>query len=168
MPAKKGGDFKKIKRKVGKKIPNAASHTNTNFKSSKIVIPDQSVLEEKSGQVTTKRNLSLADLLTQLAHYSAAVRKQALLGFRELFSSHPAILATELGAVMSKFPKGLIDEDRSVRGTCGERVAQRYDSILFSFLAVSFVCVFFPFFNSSMCSRGVGSHVFRGCYVAVT
>jgi pre-rRNA-processing protein IPI1 len=124
MPAKRkrnapsdkssGKDFKKLKAKVGKKIPNAASHTKTDFKSARIVLPDQSINEEKGGAVT-RRNLNLSDLLSQIQHYNVAIRKQAYVGFRELFISSPEVLKTELGSVISKFPKGFIDEDRSVR-----------------------------------------------------
>ena len=100
-----GKDFKKLKAKVGKRVPNAASHTSTDFKSARVVLPDQSILEAKTGAVT-KRNLSLQDLLSQLQHYSVPVRKGAYLGLKELFTAHSHVLYDELSTIMSRFPKG--------------------------------------------------------------
>lgn len=38
-------------------------------------MPVQSIAEDKSGKLVNQRNLSLEDLLTQLKHYNATVRK---------------------------------------------------------------------------------------------
>lgn len=40
-----------------------------------ISLPNQSVTENKSQHATTKRNLTLIDIVSQLRHYNASVKK---------------------------------------------------------------------------------------------
>lgn len=54
-----GVDFRRVKHKVGKKLPRAQNETDTSFKSRSINLPDQSVLADKSGAAVTSRNLTL-------------------------------------------------------------------------------------------------------------
>ena len=49
-----------------------------------IILPNQSITEDKSHELTNSRNLTLNDLVTQLRHYSANVRK-GIQTFIELF-----------------------------------------------------------------------------------
>jgi pre-rRNA-processing protein IPI1 len=63
LPKKKkpgvGVDFKKVKHKVGKKLPRAQNETNTNFTARAINLPNQSVNDDKSGAAVNQRNLTL-------------------------------------------------------------------------------------------------------------
>lgn len=54
-----GVDFRRVKAKVGKKLPRAANATDTSFRSRSIALPEQSVLQDKAGAAVTSRNLTL-------------------------------------------------------------------------------------------------------------
>ena len=72
---KKPNDFKKTTKKIGKPAPKAANYTNTNFKTRKISLNEQTIMHDKEFELTTTRNLSINDLLVQLNHHSKKVRK---------------------------------------------------------------------------------------------
>ena len=54
-----GVDFRRVKHKVGKKLPKAQNETDTSFKSRSITLPEQSALQDKAGAAVTHRNLTL-------------------------------------------------------------------------------------------------------------
>ncbi|KAF9583273.1 hypothetical protein BGW38_009857 [Lunasporangiospora selenospora] len=111
----KNADFKKTKLKVGKKKVVADSFTDTSFKSRAISLPSQSISHDKSTALTNARNVTFAELLTQLKHYSPGTRKDALLGLRDLFHRHPHLLPLHLGTLMNAVVRLLIDDSSSVR-----------------------------------------------------
>ncbi|KAJ6406758.1 hypothetical protein OIU84_010300 [Salix udensis] len=76
---KRGIDFKKIKRKMGRKLPPPKNTTNTEIKSKAIVLPEQSVASEKAGLAVSKKGLTLKELLQHTSHHNAKVRKEMLL-----------------------------------------------------------------------------------------
>jgi pre-rRNA-processing protein IPI1 len=63
-PKKKGGnpgvgvDFKKVKHRVGKKLPRAQNDTRTDFQAKAINLPLQSVTADKGGAAVSERNLT--------------------------------------------------------------------------------------------------------------
>lgn len=65
--------------------------------------------------MVNKRNLSLQDLLSQCAHYNANVRKEAVLGMKDLFSLHPQSLGSSLARLFDKVFDLISDEDLYVR-----------------------------------------------------
>lgn len=54
-----GVDFRRVKSKVGKKLPRAQNQTDTSFKSRSINLTEQSLAADKGGQAVTARNLTL-------------------------------------------------------------------------------------------------------------
>ncbi|KIY98602.1 hypothetical protein MNEG_9358 [Monoraphidium neglectum] len=54
-----GIDFKKVKHKVGKKLPKAQNETRTDFQARAINLPSQSVTVDKAGAAVTSRNLTI-------------------------------------------------------------------------------------------------------------
>ncbi|XP_021910674.1 testis-expressed protein 10-like [Carica papaya] len=76
---KRGIDFKKIKRKLGRKLPPPKNATDTQIKSRAIILPEQSVAAEKTGLAVSKKGLTLKELLQQTSHHNAKVRKGILL-----------------------------------------------------------------------------------------
>ena len=54
-----GIDFRRVKSKVGKKLPKAQNDTDVTFKSKAINLPGQSLTEDKTGQAVSQRNLTL-------------------------------------------------------------------------------------------------------------
>ncbi|XP_020535669.1 testis-expressed protein 10 isoform X2 [Jatropha curcas] len=114
---KRGVDFKKIKRKLGRKLPPPKNATNTEIKSKAIVLPEQSVASEKSGLAVSKKGLTLKELLQQTSHHNAKIRKDALMGMRDLFVKHPEELKLHKYAVIEKLRERISDDDKMVRET---------------------------------------------------
>jgi pre-rRNA-processing protein IPI1 len=54
-----GIDFKRVKHKVGKKLPKAQNETDTSFKARSINLPSQGLAEDKEGVATNSQNLTL-------------------------------------------------------------------------------------------------------------
>lgn len=55
-----GVDFKRVKTKVGKKLPKAQNETDTSFKAASINLPNQVLREEeKEGAAVNSHNLTL-------------------------------------------------------------------------------------------------------------
>ena len=63
-----GVDFKKIRRKIGKKPPLPKNSTNTNIESKAIILQGQSVASEKAGLAVNQRGLTLKELLQPNNH----------------------------------------------------------------------------------------------------
>ncbi|KAL1196940.1 hypothetical protein V5N11_024740 [Cardamine amara subsp. amara] len=114
---KKGIDFKKIKRKIGRKLPPPKNATNTEIKSKAIVIPEQSVAAEKSDFATSKKGLTLDELLKQTSHPNSKIRNDALHGIEDLFRNHPAELQSHKYAIIQKLKERICDDDNQVRQT---------------------------------------------------
>ncbi|RHZ46096.1 hypothetical protein Glove_634g10 [Diversispora epigaea] len=110
-------DFKKSKLKVGKKKPKPTNFTDTSFKSKSIILPNQSIIEDKSNEITNSRNLTLNDLTTQLKHYNSGVRKDAIQGLKDFFYKHPHILTESLSVIINSLARLLIDDEKIVRKT---------------------------------------------------
>jgi len=53
-----GIDFRRVKSKVGKKLPKAQNETDMTFKARSIILPGQSLTEDKSGLAVSQRNLT--------------------------------------------------------------------------------------------------------------
>uniref|UniRef100_A0A9I9CWU2 Pre-rRNA-processing protein Ipi1 N-terminal domain-containing protein n=1 Tax=Cucumis melo TaxID=3656 RepID=A0A9I9CWU2_CUCME len=129
---KSGIDFKKIKRKIGRKLPPPKNATNTEIKSkgcmyrcnqglictmSAIILPEQSVASEKAGLAVNKKGLTLKELLQQTSHHNAKIRKGALVGIRDLFMKYPAELRLHRYTVIEKLRERIDDGDKVVRET---------------------------------------------------
>lgn len=114
---KRGVDFKKIKRKIGRKLPPPQNATNTEIKSKAIILPEQSVASEKAGLAVSKKGLTLKELLQQTSHHNAKVRKDALIGIRDVLLKFPAELKLHKLAVIEKLRERISDDDKLVRET---------------------------------------------------
>lgn len=114
---KRGVDFKKIKRKIGRKLPPPKNTTNTEVKSKAIILPEQSLASEKAGLAVSKKGLTLKELLQQTSHHNAKVRRDALIGIRDIFLKHPAQLKMHRLSVIEKLRERMSDEDKIVRET---------------------------------------------------
>ncbi|KAJ2159772.1 rRNA processing protein [Coemansia sp. RSA 552] len=112
---RKTEDFKKVKLKVGKRKAPPSNATDTSFTSRAIVLGQQSISADKSALRTNSRNLTLRDLLTQLRHYSAATRRDAVAGLADFVSLHGDALQSELGPIVDGTVRLMIDSEPSVR-----------------------------------------------------
>ncbi|KAJ6330565.1 hypothetical protein OIU76_009205 [Salix suchowensis] len=124
---KRGIDFKKIKRKMGRKLPPPKNTTNTEIKSKAIVLPEQSVASEKAGLAVSKKGLTLKELLQHTSHHNAKVRKDALMGMKDLFLKYPEELKLHRYAVIEKLRERISDDDKTVR----ENLYQLLKSVIF-------------------------------------
>ncbi|KDQ20313.1 hypothetical protein BOTBODRAFT_27733 [Botryobasidium botryosum FD-172 SS1] len=112
----KTADFSKAKLKLGKGKQQATNATDTSYKARSIALPTQSITVEKDdGEPTTKRNLTLDDLLTHMKHYNAATRKDAIFGLRELLSANPDLIIPSLSTLINGCTRIVGDDDVSVR-----------------------------------------------------
>ena len=116
MPPK-GGDFKKRKQKVGKKKLAPVNATVTQFKAKSVVLAAQSVSVVDKAEPTTSRNLTLAELQTQLKHYSDDTRHDAARGIVELLSSHPQLILQNATTLLNGLPMP-VPHSRSIT-SCG-------------------------------------------------
>ncbi|XP_028777518.1 uncharacterized protein LOC114734142 [Neltuma alba] len=112
---KHGVDFKKIKRKIGRKLPPPKNSTNTEIKSKAIILPEQSVASEKGGLAVNKKGLTLKELLQQTSHHNPKVRRDALAGIKELFIKHPTELKLHKYAAVEKLRERIGDDVKVVR-----------------------------------------------------
>ncbi|KAJ2704381.1 rRNA processing protein [Coemansia sp. IMI 203386] len=112
---RKTEDFKKVKLKVGKKKAPPSNATDTSFTSKSIVLSSQSITADKGAALTNSRNLTLKDVLGKMRHYSAPVRKDALVGLADLVSMHGHVLQTELGPIIESSVRLIVDAEPAVR-----------------------------------------------------
>ncbi|CAA0837809.1 ARM repeat superfamily protein [Striga hermonthica] len=124
---KRGVDFKKIKRKIGRKLPPPKNATNTEIKSKAIVLPEQSIVSEKAGLAVSRKGLTLKELLQQTSHHNGKVRKDALLGMKDILLNHPVELKLHKLSVIEKLRERIGDDDKVVR----ETLYQLFKSVIF-------------------------------------
>ncbi|MBA0615680.1 hypothetical protein Godav_015799 [Gossypium davidsonii] len=83
-----------------------------------IVLPEQSVATNKEGLAVSKKGLTLKELLQQTSHHNAKVRRDALMGIKDLVLNHPAELRLHRYAVIEKLRERISDDDKVVREAC--------------------------------------------------
>ncbi|KAK1389700.1 testis-expressed protein 10-like [Heracleum sosnowskyi] len=127
QPKRSGIDFKKIKRKIGRKLPPPKNTTNTDIKSKAIILPEQSVASDKAGLAVSKKGLTLKELLQQTSHHNAKVRKDALIGIKDVLTKYPDELKLHKLAVIEKLRERISDDDKLVR----ETLFQLFKSVIF-------------------------------------
>ncbi|KAL5721521.1 hypothetical protein ACHQM5_005158 [Ranunculus cassubicifolius] len=116
-PQKRGVDFQKYKRKLGRKLPPPKNATNTEIKSAKIIVREQSVAFKRDGLAVSKKGLTLEELLIKTSHHSPKDRKDALIGIKDLASKHPSELKLHKFLIIEKLCKCISDADKVVRET---------------------------------------------------
>ncbi|KAL0042692.1 hypothetical protein WJX79_007939 [Trebouxia sp. C0005] len=118
-----GIDFRRVKSKVGKKLPKAQNETDMTFKARSINLPGQSVTEDKTGLAVSQRNLTTQELLSQTTHYSEKVRKDALTGLQQVFQQHPQEVRKQTNMLLGKLAECIGDIDKGVRAALKELLA---------------------------------------------
>eukprot|EP00268_Persea_americana_P064657 TRINITY_DN8539_c0_g1_i1.p1 TRINITY_DN8539_c0_g1~~TRINITY_DN8539_c0_g1_i1.p1 ORF type:complete len:884 (-),score=132.86 TRINITY_DN8539_c0_g1_i1:635-3286(-) len=123
----RGIDFKKIKSKLGRKLPPKNNATNTQVKSKAIVLPEQSVASERAGLAVSKKGLTLKELLQKTSHHNAKVRRDALNGMKDFSIKYASELKSHKLVIMEKLCERLSDDDKVVR----ETLYQLLDLVIF-------------------------------------
>lgn len=103
---KKQKDFEKKKLKVGKKQVKE-NQTNTTFKSSRIVLPVQTLLQSDKEY--------LQSLITNLFHQNTQTRQEAPVKILALLSSNPQLVTDNYNLVLPPICRSIIDTDDIVR-----------------------------------------------------
>ncbi|KAJ4817365.1 ARM repeat superfamily protein [Rhynchospora pubera] len=129
-PKKKGIDFKKVKRHVGRKLPPPKNATSTEIKTKAIVLPEQTMVADRTDMAVSKKGLTLRELLQQTSHYNSKFRRAALNGIRDLIMKHPLELKTHKLAIIEKLRERICDSDKAVR----EVLYNIFDSVIFKSL----------------------------------
>ena len=109
-------DFTKTKQKLGKGKQAASNATDTSFRAKAIAMPQQSILLDRSHQVTTRRRQTLSDLVQHTHHPSPGVRKDAVMGMLELVKTYAGFLELHCAALINAALPLLGDDDVHVRG----------------------------------------------------
>ncbi|XP_018428211.1 PREDICTED: testis-expressed sequence 10 protein, partial [Nanorana parkeri] len=110
---KRQEDFQKVKLKVGKKKPRADNATYTTCRIKSIHLSEQ--LRDEHSLPTSRRKLTITDILSQMHHYNSGVKHGALVGLREILSTHPSLLDTHISNIMSEVTAVFTDKDSMVR-----------------------------------------------------
>lgn len=108
-------DFDKRKTKLGKGKQATNNATNTSFKARSIALPQQSIGRERQNALVTRRKLNLEDLLGQLRHPTANVRRDAINGLQELLQDERSINVLIPSKIVGNVVRLLSDDDVSVR-----------------------------------------------------
>eukprot|EP00943_MAST-04B_sp_MAST-4B-sp1_P007777 g7777.t1 len=142
-------DFKRPKVKVGKKL-KPTNATDTSFTARSVRMPGQHNIQEK-GDVVTKRNLNMKDLMTQLEHYSAKVRKDALWGIKELTSVHKNVVlgGETLGRLLRRLIELVVDNDKEVRKALLKLFEHLFQHVDYS-VGSSIINVYIAYIGSAM------------------
>ncbi|GAA5933831.1 hypothetical protein JCM1841_001310 [Sporobolomyces salmonicolor] len=111
----RAADFTKAKLKLGKAKQLAANATDTSFSAKSIALPNQSLSETKKDVPTSRRNLSLPELLVQSRHYSVPVKKEALLEIQQLLTNYPYLLNQHLLPLIQSLAHLVADASASIR-----------------------------------------------------
>uniref|UniRef100_A0A0K0FVM6 Ipi1_N domain-containing protein n=1 Tax=Strongyloides venezuelensis TaxID=75913 RepID=A0A0K0FVM6_STRVS len=90
---KKHETFKKKKLKPGHVIKKV-NVTDTRFKSKQLSLIEQ--LQDKHAEVLSYRGLTLGELFKQMGHYNLNVRKDAVIGVKELLKNNPSLITKNL------------------------------------------------------------------------
>ncbi|KAG6474470.1 hypothetical protein ZIOFF_068407 [Zingiber officinale] len=114
---KRGVDFKKIRHKIGRKLPPPKNATIVQIKSKAIVLPQQSIASEKEGLAVNKKGLTLRELLQQTSHHNAKIRRAALFGIKDLILKYPLELKLHKHAIIEILRVRICDNDKMVRNT---------------------------------------------------
>ncbi|XP_031497298.1 uncharacterized protein LOC116262258 isoform X2 [Nymphaea colorata] len=111
----KGVDFKKVRRKIGRKLPPPNNATNTQIKSKAIVLPEQSLASNKEGLLLNSKGKSLTELLMQTKHFNRKNRTDALMGLRDLSLHHLGELKLHTAVIVETLSLLISDPDKGVR-----------------------------------------------------
>ncbi|BGP31540.1 rRNA processing protein [Rhodotorula toruloides] len=140
----RAADFTKAKLKLGKGKQVANNATNTSFTAKSIALPNQSLSEAPKSAPTSRRNLTLPEVLIQTRHYSVPVKREALVEIHQLLLSHPFLLQQHLLPLSNSLAHLVGDASGSVRAEV-RKVLEHIAEVLprTSFVSISNTLVLF-------------------------
>uniref|UniRef100_A0A0N4Z957 Ipi1_N domain-containing protein n=1 Tax=Parastrongyloides trichosuri TaxID=131310 RepID=A0A0N4Z957_PARTI len=103
---KQEATFKKKKLKPGH-IIKKTNVTDTRFSSKQLSLIEQ--LQAKNTDILSYRGLTLSELFKQLGHYNLNVRRDAVIGTKELLKNHPGIISKNLMNIIPSVARLIAD-----------------------------------------------------------
>ncbi|CAD6194111.1 unnamed protein product [Caenorhabditis auriculariae] len=115
--SRKNEDFKKVKLKVGKKLKKTAT-TDTTITAKRVVLTTQ--FEQKTHteeKPLSFRGLTLEELSKQLGHFNTNIRKDAIVGIKQLLTSRPDLISSQLRTLIPSIARLISDaRDSAMNG----------------------------------------------------
>ena len=108
---------KRAKTKLGRSKGQAlaANATDTSFRARPLAMPGQRSVMKGRQEAATQRNQTLSELLDKSNHPSAAVRRGALQGLRELGREQPGAVSASAADAFGRCGAMLLDDDDGAR-----------------------------------------------------
>jgi pre-rRNA-processing protein IPI1 len=99
--------FAKKKIKVGKTLKKT-NVTNTEFNAKSLVILEQ--FHDQTSEPVSQRGLTIRDLNRQIGHPSLPIRRDAVIGLKQLLKDHPRLIDANLYDLISSVGRLFCDE----------------------------------------------------------
>ena len=111
-------DFQKVKLKVGRKVLKSQNETKISVKAKQIVIKEQLKSKDNLQETTSRKRLSIPELLTHLAHYNPSMRYEGISGLNELLTRDINAVLANVAALLERLSPVFVDKDVNVRRAC--------------------------------------------------
>ena len=111
-------DFQKVKLKVGRKVLKSQNETKISVKAKQIVIKEQLKAKQHLQETTTRKRLTVPELLIHLAHYNPSMRYEGISGLSELVTRDLETVLANLSALLERLSPIFVDKDGNVRRGC--------------------------------------------------
>ena len=129
-------DFKRIKKKVGRRAPKKLNDTDTTIRTKNIVVREQSVVTRDRGAagtfaegaatdatdpsqiVSLRRRMSISEMLAQANHHKGSIRRDAIEELRDTVKHYGVRsrgVSLALGTILRALMEKMSDEDKLVR-----------------------------------------------------
>ena len=95
-------DFQKVKLKVGRKVLKSQNETKVTVKAKQIVIKEQLRSKNNLQEATTRKRLTIPELLVHLAHYNPTMRYEGIVGLSELVGRDPEAVVKSISPVLGR------------------------------------------------------------------
>lgn len=138
-------DFQKVKLKVGRKLQKADNVTNASFHTRTIQVT-QKIKTASSTEPSSKRKLNVGELLNQFQHYSTTTRVDAVMGLKDLLSSHTSVIEPNLTTILERSAQLFVDKDPVVRQSVIKLL-----KVVFSSLSDKYMAPFFRVMSAHLC-----------------
>lgn len=119
MPKRRRGasapDFRKLKRKVGKRIPKSANEVKLDLKVQHVHMPVQRMLQDEDEEGGGAAKYTFEQLLARTRHTNAHARREAVESLADTIARKPELLRLRLKDVVEALAERMADSEAHVR-----------------------------------------------------
>mmetsp|Transcript_5776 Transcript_5776/g.35874 ORF Transcript_5776/g.35874 Transcript_5776/m.35874 type:complete len:892 (+) Transcript_5776:734-3409(+) len=119
MPKRRRGasapDFRKLKRKVGKRIPKSANEVKLDLKVKHVHMPVQRMLQDEDDEGGGAAKYTFEQLLARTRHTNAHARREAVESLADTIARKPELLRLRLKEVVEALAERMADSEAHVR-----------------------------------------------------